>query len=167
MAERSPPLIRVQGAPFDTGAELADLQRRAGRDCGGVASFLGTVRASATDDLAALHLEHYPGMTETALAGIAGEATARFGLLACTIIHRIGRLEPGAPIVLAAAAAAHRRAALSATELLIDVLKTSAPFWKCEEFADGRRVWVEARETDEAAATAWAESGRTGLTRVP
>ena len=147
--------VCVQEAPFDTGVELTALQARAGARCGGVASFLGAVRADADGRLAALHLEHYPGMTEAALAGIAAEATARFSLLACTIIHRTGRLEPGAPIVLAAAAAPHRGDALSATAMLIDFLKTRAPFWKCEELTDGSRRWVEARDADEAAAAAW------------
>ena len=147
--------MRVQEGAFDTGAEHARLHDLAGPGCGGIASFLGVVRAGGARPLAALYLEHYPGMTETALADLAARATARFGLLACTVIHRVGRLVPGAPIVLAAAAAPHRRDALSATEFLIDVLKTSAPLWKCEEFADGGRVWVEARAADDAAAAGW------------
>ncbi len=147
--------VRVQTADFDTGAEIAQLT--AGRsDIGGVGVFIGTVRGQA--DGRALHamtLEHYPGMTERALRQIATEAEARWQLLGCTVIHRVGRLEPGAQIVLVTAAAAHRQAALDATAFLIDWLKTRAPFWKQEHFADGSSAWVDAREDDEHAAARW------------
>jgi len=144
--------IVVQEAGFDVAAETQALQ--AGRtDVGGIASFLGVCRAD--DGLAALVLEHYPGMTERALEGIAAEATRRWPLTGCTIIHRIGRMVPGEPIVLVLTASAHRSAALEACAFLIDWLKTGAPFWKREEFADGRERWVQARTEDEAAAQRW------------
>jgi molybdopterin synthase catalytic subunit len=101
-------------------------------------------------------LEHYPGMTERALQKIADEAWARWPLTGCTVIHRVGRLVPGAPIVLVLTASAHRAAALDSCAFLIDWLKTSAPFWKREEFADGRERWVEAKASDDAAAARWA-----------
>lgn len=148
------PSIRVQEAPFDLGAESAALT--AGRtDIGGLASFVGLCRAD--DGLAALVLEHYPGMTERALRKIADEAWARWPLTGCTVIHRVGRLVPGEPIVLVLTASAHRAAALEACAFLIDWLKTSAPFWKREEFAGGESRWVEAKATDDAAAARWAK----------
>jgi molybdopterin synthase catalytic subunit len=147
--------VRVQQADFDVSAELAALT--AGRtDIGGVGCFVGTVRATAdARPIAAMTLEHYPGMTERALQAIAAEAEQRWALLGCTVVHRVGRLEPGAQIVLVLAAASHRGEALEATSFLIDWLKTRAPFWKREEFRDGSGVWVEARETDDAAAARW------------
>jgi molybdopterin synthase catalytic subunit len=100
-------------------------------------------------------LEHYPGMTERAMARIAEAAEQRFSLLGCTLIHRVGRLRPGANIVLVVAVAAHRQAALDATAFLIDWLKTRAPFWKKEEFVDGGEAWVAARAEDDDAAARW------------
>ena len=149
--------IRVQTENFDAGAELAALA--AGRtDVGGIGCFVGTVRGGVGGRaLAALVLEHYPAMTERALGQIVAEAERRWALLGCTVIHRVGRLEPGANIVLVAAASAHRADALEATAFLIDWLKTKAPFWKREEFADGGTEWVAARETDAAAAARWAD----------
>ncbi|MGC8525511.1 MAG: molybdenum cofactor biosynthesis protein MoaE, partial [Acidibrevibacterium sp.] len=146
---------RVQEGPFDIGAEFAALT--AGRsDIGGIGCFVGTVRGDVGGRaLAAMTLEHYPAMTERALAAIAAEAEARWALLGGTLIHRVGRLAPGAPIVLVLAAARHRDAALAATGFLIDWLKTRAPFWKKESFADGSEAWVEARAEDEAAAERW------------
>ena len=147
--------ILVQEADFDTGAEIGRLT--AGRaDIGGIGCFVGTVRARAGErTITALTLEHYPAMTEAALARIAAEAARRWDLLGCTLIHRVGRLRPGDNIVLVLAASAHRQAALEATAFLIDWLKTKAPFWKKESFADGREAWVAAREADEAAASRW------------
>jgi len=142
--------IAVQEAAFDVNAELAALSTP---EAGGLASFIGVVRGGA--GLTALRLEHYPGMTERALERLADAAAARWALLGCTIIHRVGRLELGAPIVLVATASAHRADALAATAFLIDQLKTAAPFWKSEAFADGSQRWVEARDADEAAAAAW------------
>lgn len=148
--------VLVQEAPFDVGAELAGLT--AGRtDIGGIGLFVGTVRDSAGGrPITAMTLEHYPGMTERALGAIAAEAEARWPLAGCTVIHRVGRLTPGEGIVLVATASAHRQAALEATAFLIDWLKTRAPFWKHEAFADGAGQWVEAREADDAAAARWA-----------
>ena len=144
--------VLVQQAEFDLGAETAALS--AGReDVGGIASFLGLCRAD--DGLSALVLEHYPGMTERALEKIAAEAESRWPLTGCTVIHRVGRILPGQPIVLVLTASRHRVAALEACAFLIDWLKTGAPFWKREEFSDGRERWVEAREADEAAAARW------------
>jgi molybdopterin synthase catalytic subunit len=113
------------------------------------------VRANAGDRVAAMTLEHYPAMTERSIARITDEAERRWQLLACTVIHRVGRLTAGENIVLVLAAAAHRQPALDATAFLIDWLKTKAPFWKKEEFADGGATWVEARDADNAAAARW------------
>lgn len=142
--------VRVQEADFDVAAELAALEALGG---GGVASFTGVVRGGG--GLAALRLDHYPAMTERALAGIAAEAGARWPLLGLTLIHRHGRLDPGARIVLCATAARHRGAALEACAFLIDWAKTRAPFWKQEIFADGTARWVDARPEDDAAAAGW------------
>jgi molybdopterin synthase catalytic subunit len=147
--------VRVQQADFDIGAEFAALT--AGHtDIGGIGCFVGTVRTSqGGPGLEALALEHYPVMTERAIAGVVAEAEQRWPLLGCTVIHRIGRMAPGDNIVLVLAAAAHRQAALAATAFLIDWLKTKAPFWKQETFVDGSSTWVAARDTDAAAAARW------------
>jgi molybdopterin synthase catalytic subunit len=146
-------VIRVQEQPFDVGAELAALT--AGRtDIGALASFVGLVRDMADEPVAAMTLEHYPGMTETKLAEIEAEAQARWPLQASLIVHRYGRMLPGEPIVLVAAASAHRAAALEACAFLIDWLKTRAPFWKLEETGEESR-WVEARRADGEAAARW------------
>jgi len=143
--------VRVQAADFDTGAELAALPGNA-PGVGAVASFTGIVRGG--DGLSALTLEHYPGMTEAALQGIAEEADARWPLTAITIVHRIGRLKVGERIVLVAAASGHRAAALEATAFLMDWLKARAPFWKREEGPWGTR-WVETRGEDAVMAERW------------
>jgi molybdopterin synthase catalytic subunit len=149
--------ISVQAADFDIGVEFAALT--AGRtDIGGIGCFVGTVRANAAEPVAAMTLEHYPAMTERAIARITAEAERRWHLLGCTVIHRVGRLAPGENIVLVLTAAAHRQPALDATAFLIDWLKTKAPFWKKEEFSDGAAAWVEARAADDAAADRWAPS---------
>jgi molybdopterin synthase catalytic subunit len=147
--------VAVQAADFDVGREMAALT--AGRtDIGGIGCFVGTVRATAGGrPITAMTLEHYPAMTERAMAAIGAEAEGRWGLLGCTLIHRVGRLRPGEGIVLVLAAAAHRQAALEATAFLIDWLKTSAPFWKKESFADGTEAWVTARAEDDRAAARW------------
>ena len=146
------PRVLVQEAPFDVAAEMAALS--AGRtDIGAVASFTGLCRAD--DGLAAMVLEHYPAMTQRALEGIAAQAAQRWPLTGCTVIHRFGRLEPGAPIVLVLTASAHRAAALESCAFLMDWLKTKAPFWKREELRDGGTRWVEARDADDAAAARW------------
>jgi molybdopterin synthase catalytic subunit len=149
--------VRVQEADFDIGAEVAALAAagsggEAGTDPGAVVTFTGLVRGDG--GLTALELEHYPGMTEAALAGIEAEARARWPLSGVTIIHRTGRLLPGERIVLVATASAHRQAAFAAADFLMDYLKSRAPFWKKEVTPDGAR-WVDARETDRAALERW------------
>ncbi len=147
-------MIRVQTAPFDLGAEVDAL--RAGRlDVGAVASFVGYARdINDGSGVTAMTLEHYPGMTEKALATLVDEANARWTLIDVTVIHRVGRLLPGDPIVLVAVASRHRGDAFAACEYLMDALKTRAPFWKKEETPDGER-WVDARDSDEDAAARW------------
>jgi molybdopterin synthase catalytic subunit len=147
-------VIRVQAEPFDPAVELARFGR--GRtDIGGVASFTGLVRDEhGGEHVAAMTLEHYPGMTERQLAQIEAEARQRWPLLDVLVIHRYGRMVPGEPIVLVATASAHREAALAACAFLIDWLKTKAPFWKLEETGQGER-WVKARASDELAARRW------------
>ena len=152
-------IVKVQTEDFDAGAEIAALSKGRG-DVGAVASFVGLVRdRAAVEDAAgsvtALELEHYPGMTEKALAEIAEEACARWPLSAAAIVHRYGPLAVGDQIVLAAAASAHRGAALEACAFLMDYLKTKAPFWKRETGPDGSGGWVEARDADDAAAERW------------
>lgn len=147
-------MIRVQQQAFDPGRELAALT--GGRvDLGGTVMFLGSVREfSGGGSISAMTLEHYPGMTERALAEIEQEALRRWPIEASLIIHRYGRLEPGEDIVLVITASAHREAAFEACHFLIDWLKTKAPFWKLEESASGAS-WVAARDSDEAAAARW------------
>jgi molybdopterin synthase catalytic subunit len=146
--------VRVQREDFDVGAEIARVGKD-GRDVGGIASFVGIVRAGeGKDAIGAMTLEHYPGMTEKELERIEAEALSRWPISASVIIHRYGRLEPGDNIVLVVTASRHRQAAFEACEFLVDWLKTKAPFWKNEETADGGK-WVDARETDDAAAARW------------
>lgn len=140
--------VRVQTGDFDLGVEAAALEAGAGA----VVTFTGIVRGG---DVTAMTLEHYPGMTEAALAEIETEARARFDLIDTLIIHRVGRLEPGARIMMVAAAARHRGEAFEAASFLMDYLKTRAPFWKKEETTTGRSRWVDAREADDDAAARW------------
>ena len=142
--------IRVCAEDFDPGAELALLEALPG---GAVASFTGLVR----DDggLQALHLDHYPGMTERQIAAVADEAAARWPLLGVTIIHRHGTLPVGARIVFVGTASSHRVAALEACAFLIDWLKVSAPFWKQAIRLDGGRDWVDANDADDAKFATW------------
>ncbi len=142
-------------APIDLAAEHRAIA--ADRfDIGGIASFAGTVRDSAGGrPIVSMTLEHYPGMTERALREIAESAMRRWPLQGCTLIHRVGELRPGEMIVLVLTASPHRHASLEACAYLIDWLKTRAPFWKKERFADGSEAWVDARETDDAAAERW------------
>ncbi len=148
--------VRVQAEDFDIGGAFAALT--AGRtDVGGIGCFVGTVRGTAGGrPIVSMTLEHYPAMTEAAMAKIGAEAERRWELLGCTLIHRVGTLAPGDNIVLVLAAAAHRQAALEATAFLIDWLKTRAPFWKKERFEDGSENWVAAKAEDDAAAARWA-----------
>jgi molybdopterin synthase catalytic subunit len=146
--------VRLQSEPFDAGAELARLDTLGG---GGVASFTGIVRGD--DGLSELFLEHHPEMTLRMMRQLADAAAMRWALLGVTVLHRHGALGPGDPIVFIATAARHRAAALEACASLIDRLKTEAPFWKRETFADGRVHWVEPRIGDEAAAARWLRDG--------
>ncbi len=152
-------MIRVQTEDFDVAQELARV-RRGDHGIGGIALFVGVVRAGAGDEtIRAMTLEHYPAMTERELAKIEAEAKARWPLEAVTIIHRYGRLEPGDQIVLVITASSHRQAAFEACEFLVDWLKTKAPFWKLEDTSSGSH-WVEARAADDDAAERWQkESG--------
>ena len=145
-------MIRVQAEDFDMGQEISRLTEGE-TSIGGVCAFAGLVRDFAGVD-GAMTLEHYPGMTEKALAEIEAEAHQRWPLEKTLIIHRYGRLEPGDNIVLVVAASAHRQASFDACHFLIDWLKTKAPFWKLEETADGAQ-WVEAKHSDDAAADKW------------
>ncbi len=143
--------IHIQAEDFDVSDEVEALTADQ-PTTGAVATFTGYVRGG--DGLTALTLEHYPGMTEREIAHIAADAAKRWSLTGVTIIHRIGRLEVGERIVLVAVASAHRGAAFEACEFLMDYLKTRAPFWKQEE-RDGANDWVDAKETDDAAAERW------------
>lgn len=148
-----PVTIRLQAEDFDAAAEAAKLTR--GRtDIGAVVTFSGICRGD--DRLSAMTLEHYPGMAEEEIARHAEEAQRRWPLLGLTVIHRHGRLKPGDNIVLVVATSAHRQAAFEAAAFLMDYLKTSAPFWKREERADGA-TWVEAKSEDDSAAARWSK----------
>jgi molybdopterin synthase catalytic subunit len=141
--------IHIQKEDFDLNDEIDALLCD---ETGAVATFTGLVRGG--DDLTALVLEHYPGMTEREIERIADEAARRWQLQGVTIIHRVGRLEAGARIVLVIAVAAHRAAAFEACNFLMDYLKTRAPFWKQEE-RGGELRWVEPKLSDDAAAERW------------
>jgi molybdopterin synthase catalytic subunit len=155
--------VCVQREDFDLGAEVKRLT--AGRtDVGAIVTFTGTVRGEAGGrPIAAMDLEHYPGMTERELARVEGEACARWPLLASLVIHRYGELRAGDNIVLVITASAHRQAALEAAAFLIDYLKTRAPFWKKEISLAGESAWVEARADDDMAVERWQpKTPRTG-----
>jgi molybdopterin synthase catalytic subunit len=145
--------IRVQTGDFDISTELALIRSNA--NVGAVASFIGLVRdLNDGSGVSSLTLEHYPLMTEKALAGIVAEAEARWPVLYTTVIHRFGELKPTDQIVMVIVATSHRKDAFAACEFIMDYLKTQAPFWKKEQTPDGSR-WVEAREADAAAASRW------------
>ncbi|MBT3701147.1 MAG: molybdenum cofactor biosynthesis protein MoaE [Alphaproteobacteria bacterium] len=148
-------MIRVQAEDFDVGAEMAALTG-ARKDIGAVVNFIGKVRDLEDGALSAMTLEHYPGMTEKMLADIEAQALERFDLQETLIVHRYGKLEPGAQIVLVITASAHRQAAFEACAFLMDWLKTKAPFWKLEE-SDKGRTWVEAKQADNDAVDRWQE----------
>ena len=150
-------MIKVQSQPFDVGAEYAALKVQR-KDVGGFALFVGSVRdVSGGADVSAMTLEHYPGMTEAALAEIEADANKRWPLQETLIIHRYGKLLPGEDIVLVITASAHREAAFEACAFLMDWLKTKAPFWKLEEGKTGAR-WVDAKASDDAATARWTKS---------
>lgn len=147
--------VRIQHEAFDAAAEASALL--AGRtDVGGVVTFSGLVRGDVDGRaLTALTLEHYPGMTEAELLRIEDEARVRFDLLGSLVVHRVGTLHPGEAIVLVVTAARHRQAAFEAANFLMDYLKSRAPFWKKETFADGGEAWVDARDSDREALERW------------
>ncbi len=145
--------IRVQSDPFDMGAELNAFAAQV-ENAGAIVSFSGITRDLAQGDLTEMLIEHYPGMTEKALADIRTQAIARFDLTHAMILHRYGRLAPGAPIMMVATAARHRAAAFQGAEFLMDYLKSRAPFWK-QEITEKGANWVAAKTSDEDALTRW------------
>ena len=149
-----PSTVRLQREPFDAAAEAAKLTR--GRsDVGALVSFTGICRGDeAGEPIAALTLEHYPGMAEAEIERHVQEAKARWPLTGVTVIHRYGRIVPGEDIVLVVTASSHRHDAFAAAEFLMDYLKTQAPFWKKEQTPQGAR-WVDARVADDAALARW------------
>ncbi len=150
-------IVRLQKATFDAAAEVAQLTAGGG-DIGALVTFTGLCR-DEDGALAALEIEHYPGMAEAEIERVAQEACRRWSLEALLVIHRHGEIRPGEPIVLVATAAKHRAAAFAAAKFLIDYLKTAAPFWKKARRKDGRPGdWVAAREEDETAARKWESS---------
>jgi molybdopterin synthase catalytic subunit len=153
----TPVTIRIQQADFDVAREIAALTK--GRsDIGAVVTFSGICRGTEGGNaIAALTLEHYPGMAEAEIARHAETAASRWPLTGLTIVHRVGRSEPGENIVLVVTSSAHRQAAFEAAEFLMDYLKAHAPFWKREESAAGTN-WVDARDHDDLAADRWTKS---------
>lgn len=146
--------VRVQTEDFDIGAEILKL-RQGNAGIGAIASFVGLVRdLHENTAVTEMVLEHYPGMTEKALAEIVEEAKRRWNLVNALVIHRVGPLRPADQIVLVATSCAHRHDAFAACEFIMDYLKTRAPFWKKEQTAEGAH-WVDARESDETAAQRW------------
>lgn len=145
--------IRVSHEDFDVSEELAKLER-AGRKAGAAVTFTGIVRSD--DGVTAMHLEHYPEMTEKSLAKIVEKARLRWDIEDVVVIHRVGELRAGDRIVLTVVTSAHRREAFEASEFIMDWLKTEAPFWKKEMTAEGGR-WVDARESDELAKSRWGD----------
>lgn len=145
-------VVRVQREPFDYGAEGAAFAAAA-TGAGAVVTFAGLVRDEG-GRLSAMEIEHYPGMTERALAAIEAEARARWRLTDALIVHRHGPMRPGEIIMMVATAARHRADAFAAAEFLMDYLKSRAPFWKKEHGAEGA-AWVAAKDEDEAALKRW------------
>ncbi|ACA16240.1 molybdopterin biosynthesis MoaE protein [Methylobacterium sp. 4-46] len=149
------PRLSIQSDPFDVAAEIAALSAATDGRAGAVVSFTGLCRDEG-GRLAALELEHYPGMAEEEVGRVLDEAARRWPLDGVTVIHRHGRIRPGEGIVLVLTASAHREAAFAAASFLMDYLKTRAPFWKREHLRDGTMGgWVEATAQDEAAAGRW------------
>lgn len=153
---RCPIDIRVQAEPFDQRA-VVEAVKTSGANIGGVVTFLGVCR-DEEGRLAALELEHYPGMAEEELERVAHKAADRWPLFGIKVIHRYGKIIPGEDIVIVATSSAHRRAAFEAAEYLMDFLKTRAPFWKREILKDGTAgPWVEAKDEDDTALERWAQ----------
>ena len=146
--------VRLQTEDFDIGAEIAQL-RKGNAKIGAIASFIGLVRdINEGDHVSTMTLEHYPGMTEKALDEIVAQAKSRWDIYDALVVHRVGKLVPLDQIVLVVVTSAHRGDAFDACEFLMDYLKTQAPFWKKEDTEKGAR-WVDARESDDAAAARW------------
>lgn len=141
--------VRIQVAAFDSAALLAALEVEG---VGAIASFTGLVRSD--DGVTAIELEHYPAMTEASLRAVSEQAQSRWKLSGAVIVHRVGKMAVGEPIVFVAAASAHRAEALAACAFLIDRLKTDAPFWK-REYRGEQAQWVEAKDSDDARAANW------------
>lgn len=154
-----PTTVRIQREPFDVAAEARKLT--SGRsDAGAVVTFTGICRgAEGGEPIAALTLEHYPGMAEAEIERHVAEAVSRWPILGVTVIHRYGRIVPGEDIVMVVTVSSHREAAFAAAEFLMDYLKTRAPFWKQVE-KTGAKTWVDAKATDDAAADRWSAPGR-------
>jgi molybdopterin synthase catalytic subunit len=153
--------VRVQREDFDAGAEIAKLRANDPR-VGAVASFIGVARDTNDGErVAAMALEHYPGMTERALEDIVAQSKRRWNVIEILVIHRVGELKPLDQIVLVAVTGSHRGEAFAACEFVMDYLKTEAPFWKKETTPAGTR-WVEARESDDAARDRWTEGPSRG-----
>ncbi len=151
--------VRVQQAAFDIGDEI-DGMRAGDARVGAIATFIGTVRdVNDAASVSALVLEHYPGMTESALGEIVADAKSRWNILDALVVHRVGKLEPTEAIVLVAVTSAHRQDAFAACEFIMDFLKTRAPFWKKETTPAGER-WVDARQSDDDAAARWSPDTR-------
>jgi molybdopterin synthase catalytic subunit len=146
--------VRIQTEDFDAGAEIAAL-RRGNPAIGAIASFIGLVRdANEGEPVTEMTLEHYPGMTERALAKIVEDAKSRWNIIDVLVVHRVGTLHPCDQIVLVIVSGAHRGEAFAACEFVMDYLKTQAPFWKKEQTPAGGR-WVDARASDDTAAERW------------
>ncbi len=150
--------VAVQKDDVDVAAELRRLAGTDAGSIGAVVSFTGICRGDG-GRLAALEIEHYPGMAESEIGRIAAEAASRWPIAAVTVIHRSGRIPVGDNIVLVATASAHREAAFAAAAFLMDYLKTRAPFWKKEHLAGGSGTWVASSQSDDAAAARWSEAG--------
>ena len=150
--------VRIQTADFDVSAEIAKL-RRGNPKIGAVASFVGVVRdVNDGEPIAAMTLEHYPGMTEHLIEEIINQARGRWQVMDALVVHRVGTLRPADQIVLVVVTSGHRGDAFAACEFIMDYLKTRAPFWKKEQTGQGTR-WVEARESDDIAAERWRFKG--------
>ncbi len=146
--------VRVQTEDFDVGLLLNQL-RLANPSAGALVSFVGQVRdINDGDSINTLTLEHYPGMTESALTAILAEASARWNTIDSLIVHRVGTLKPLEQIVLVVVLSAHRNEAFKACEFIMDFLKTQAPFWKKETTPAGER-WLDAKLSDDAAVSRW------------
>ena len=147
-------MISLQHEDFDVGSEYKALTEK-DTAAGAVVTFVGRVRdMNLSRNVIGLHLEHYPGMTESALQKIVDEAESRWEIVRCKIIHRIGDLHLGDNIVFVGVTSAHREDAFRAAEFLMDYLKTRAPFWKKELTSQGN-IWIEAQAKDEQAAKKW------------